>query len=236
VSSGHYYAYARAGGAWHIMDDSYVAKVPLSTVLAADAYILFYQRCGAQPAEAAAAPQAAAAAPHAAAAAPLALHALLASQAAPLASQAPLALTAPTPVPTPALTEEAVQRHAKQAASACRLKRLREAMPDAAQRAQSALLMPADADADGAVARVAQALRASPWGALVTQQLRDAKRRACQGLRPSAEQIVRAWSEGGGAREARAQVRVCVPGALSLAWACAAEGMHAQLPASMLGA
>jgi hypothetical protein len=110
------------------MDDSYVAKVPLFTVLAADAYILFYQRCGAQPADAAAAPQAAAAAPHAAAAAPLALHALL-------ASQAPLALTAPTPVPTPALTEEAVQRHAKQAVSACRLKRLREAMPEAAQRA-----------------------------------------------------------------------------------------------------
>jgi hypothetical protein len=218
------------------MDDSYVAKVPLSTVLAADAYILFYQRCAAQPADAAAAPQAAAAAaaaPHAAAAAPLALHALLASQAAPLASQAPLALTAPTPVPTPALTEEAVQRHAKQAACACRLKRLREAMPEAAQRAQSALLTPADADADGAVARVAQALRASPWAALVTQQLRDAKRRACgQGL----EQVVRAWSEGGGAREARAQVRVCVPGALSLAWACAAEGMRAQLPASVHGA
>ncbi len=85
------------------------------------------------------------------------------------------------------------------------------------------------------MARVAQALRASPWGALVTQQLRDAKRRAC-GQGPSAEQVVRAWSEGGGAREARAQVRVCVPGALSLAWACAAEGMHAQLPASMLGA
>jgi hypothetical protein len=230
VSSGHYYAYCRAGGAWHIMDDSYVAKVAVATVLAADAYILLYQRCEAGADDAAAHTAAApAAAPPAAMTAPLAPNA-------PLAPPVPLALPAPAPAPAPTPAPpaaDALRTQAAQALWALRLKRLREALPEAGQRAAGALLTSPGADADGAVARTAHVLRASPWGALVMEQLRAAKRRACgAGLPPSAEQVVRAWSEGGEQREARAQVRARAPDACPLAWALAEQGLRAQLPAT----
>ena len=44
-TSGHYYAFVKApNGTWHLMNDSRAVPVSLATVLAADAYVLFYTR------------------------------------------------------------------------------------------------------------------------------------------------------------------------------------------------
>lgn len=44
ASPGHYIAYVRCGDAWFLCDDASVSQVTPAKVLAAGAYLLFYQR------------------------------------------------------------------------------------------------------------------------------------------------------------------------------------------------
>ena len=119
VSSGHYYAYVRAAGGWHLMDDSFVRQVSLATVLASDAYMLFYQRLP----SAAVVPQAPASRVHIGPApaptrelAPLA--SALLSAARPLAS-APMASALATPGPPGLLSTPVASRSPTRPQPAC---------------------------------------------------------------------------------------------------------------------